>query len=250
MKKITLYILNLSLLFAGLGVVVFAHDADTSPRGSNPRARMDERRDAMQERREDRQEEMGTQMEERRAAAVQNLEKRYQEVRDRFEDRRAAMLQQHEEAREHMEARHEELRQRWEERKAQLSERRKENIKNHIERIIKRMEQAVERLEKLADKIGDRLSKLEQEGADVAALKVFLEEARAANARANSLLEAAAGELRAAPDAANPADAIGNARAKLEDVKTALREAHAALVEVVVEIKKGQLMPTEDESDI
>jgi hypothetical protein len=35
----------------------------------------------------------------------------------------------------------------------------------------------------------------------------------------------------------------------LESVKTALREAHAALVEVVVEMKKGQLIPRANESD-
>lgn len=236
--------LSFLLLCVGSNVV-FAY-TDTSAPGSNSRSRMDERVNAMQKRMEDHQEEMGTHMEEQRAAMEQNLD---QEVRDRFEDRRAAILQQHEEVWEHREARYIELRQRWEERKAQLSERRKENIKNHIERIIKRMEQAVERMGKLVDRIEKHLSLLEQESVDVAALKVFLGEARAAISRADSLLDTAAGELRAAPDAANPADAIGNAHAKLEDVKMALREAHAVFVEVVVEIKKGQLMPTENKSD-
>ena len=189
-------------------------------------------------------------MEERRAAAEKRLEERAQKTRERFEERKVGMQQRHEEARERMETRHEELRTQWEDRKAQLSERHKQNIKNHIERIVQRMEAAVERLTKLADKIEARLSRLEEEGADVASLRLFLEEARSAISRADATLDTAALELRSAPDTDNPAEVIGNARIVLQDVKMALREAHAALVEVVVEIKKGQLIPKEDESNL
>ena len=160
----------------------------------------------------------------------------------RFEERRDAMLLRHDEARERMEARHEELRTRWEERQAKLSDRRKQNIQNHIERIIDRMEAAVERLRSLAAKIEDRITRLESEGADVAALRVLLAEATSSIDSADVILETVAAELRAAPETDNPAQAMGNARTVLEDVKTALREAHAALVEIVVELKKGQLM--------
>lgn len=187
--------------------------------------------------------------EEMQAGAQMRTEERHTEARKRFEERRAGMLQRQEESRKHMETWHEELRQRWEDHKAQLSERRKQNIKNHIERIIQRMKQAVERLEDMANKIEGRLSRLQEEGADVASLQLLLEEARSAISRANASLDTAAVDLRTAPDADNPADALGKARALLENVKTTLKEAHAALVEIVVEMKKGQLMPRANESD-
>jgi len=216
--------LSVMVFFAG-GSAVFAQDV--SPPDADLRARMQERMRVQQENRE-------TQM---------------MEQREGMEERRADMLRRQAEALERMETRHEELRQRWEERKAQLSERRKQNIKNHVERIIQRTEQVIDRLGNMANKIEDRMTRLQEEGAEVTALRLLLEEARSGISRADVALDTAAAELRVAPDADNPVDALGNARILLEGVKTALREAHAALVEIVVEIKKGQLIPNDNEDD-
>src|SRR3989344_7177765 len=216
--------LSVMVFFAG-GSAVFAQDV--SPPDADLRARMQERMRVQQENRE-------TQM---------------MEQREGMEERRADMLRRQAEALERMETRHEELRQRWEERKAQLSERRKQNIKNHVERIIQRTEQAIDRLGNMANKIEDRMIRLQEEGAEVTALRALLKEARSNISRADVALDTAAAELRVAPDADNPADALGNARTLLEGIKTALREAHAALVEIVVEIKKGQLIPNDNEDD-
>ena len=227
--------LSVMVFFAG-GSAVFAQDV--SPPDADLRARMQERMRVQQENRE-------TQMMEQR----EGMEERRVEARTRFEERRADMLRRQAEALERMETRHEELRQRWEERKAQLSERRKQNIKNHVERIIQRTEQVIDRLGNMANKIEDRMTRLQEEGAEVTALRALLEEARSNISRADAALDTAAAELRVAPDADNPVDALGNARILLEGVKTALREAHAALVEIVVEIKKGQLIPNDNEDD-
>lgn len=240
MKKILfIHAVSVMVFFAVWGAV-FAQD--TLPPDPDLRLQMQKRMRVQQET-------AGSQQEERQAGAQARTEERHTEARKRFEERRAGMLQRQEESRKHMETRHEELRQRWEDHKAQLSERRKQNIKNHVERIIQRMKQAVERLEDMANKIEGRLSRLQEEGADVAPLQLLLKEARSAISRANASLDTAAVELRAAPDANNSADALGKARALLENVKITLKEAHAALVEIVVEMKKGQLIPRANESD-
>src|SRR3989344_1409696 len=216
--------LSVMVFFAG-GSAVFAQDV--SPPDADLRARMLERMRVQQENRE-------TQM---------------MEQREGMEERRADMLRRQAEALERMETRHEELRQRWEERKAQLSERRKQNIKNHVERIIQRTEQVIDGWGNRANKIEVRMPRRQEEGAEVTALRLLLEEARSGISRADVALDTAAAELRVAPDTDNPVDALGNARTLLEGIKIALREAHAALVEIVVEIKKGQLIPNDNEDD-
>ncbi|OGZ45176.1 MAG: hypothetical protein A3J54_03565 [Candidatus Ryanbacteria bacterium RIFCSPHIGHO2_02_FULL_45_13b] len=237
MKKfLFLHTAGVFVLFVSAGVgASFAQDVSTSNEG---RLRMEERMEAREERMENREDDGEIRMMKQR----EDTEGRYQEMRARFQERRDAVLIRQEEARESMKVRHGRLSQEWQDRHANLSERRKQNIKNHTERIIQRMEQAVERLGGMADKIEDRLSRLEDTGVDVTTLISILQEARSAIARADTTLDAAVAELRAAPDAGNPADALGKARALLEDVKAALREAHVALVEIVVEIKKGQLV--------
>jgi len=241
MKKfLFIHIASALVLFAGANVVL-AHAAPTPD--ADLQLRMQERMENKEQNDDGRENAKETRMMDQR----ESMEERFEEMHARFEERRTDMLEHQAEMRDRMEARHEELSQRWEDRQAKLSDRRKQNIKNHIERIIQRMERAVERLGRLVNKIEDRLSHLEEEGADITALKLLLEEAHVSIDYADAVLETATVELRAAPDTDNPADAFGTARVILEDVKAALREAHAALVEVVVEIKKGQLIPNDQD---
>lgn len=178
------------------------------------------------------------------------VEERHNEARARFEERRTQMQQRHEEMRQRIEARHEELRERWEARKVKLSEMRKQIIKNHIERIIKRMKATVDRLTRLADKVDERIGIIASDGADVSNATSLMTDARGAIARAQTELNEATAGLRAAPETDNPAEGIGNARARFENVKAALREAHAALVEVIKSLKgRSATTPNAQDAD-
>ncbi|TSC78740.1 MAG: hypothetical protein G01um101429_696 [Parcubacteria group bacterium Gr01-1014_29] len=196
-------------------------------------------RDAMREQRQ----EMRQNTTQERDEFRQTIQQRREDMRARFNEMKQNVHEQRDEAKENIQQRHEVLRERWEARKAQLSEHRKEQMQKHIERIVGRMQSAVGRLTRLADRIDERVSRIAAEGADVSGITPLMTEARDTIVKTKTKLDEAAADLRSAPEADNPAEAIGNARARMEDVKAALREAHAALVEVVVEIKKGQLMP-------
>lgn len=234
MKNVLLFqAASLFVLFVSTSAV-FAEEIMQPREGQ---LRMEERMKAREDRMEEREDTKNTRM----MKEQKDREEHYQEMRARFEARRDDILIRQEEARDSLKVRHQELSQQWHDRKANLSERRKQNIKSHIERIIERMNQAVDRLTDMADKIEYRVSRAEEHtGANADTLRSLLQEARSAIARADTMLDTVAVELRAAPDTANPADALGKAREELEQVKAALREAHAALVEIVVEMKKGQ----------
>ncbi len=159
------------------------------------------------------------------------------EFQRRMEEHRDMLRSRAEEAKQRVMDRRDDLRMRWEERKAKLSERRKQIIKNYIEHIIQRMRSAIGRLDAVADKLVERIAILSDGGADMTDANANLEDARTAIARAETLLQGAADSLRLAPDAENPADAIGAVRSKFEDIKAAIREAHAALVEITTSLK-------------
>lgn len=172
------------------------------------------------------------------------------EARERFEEKRQELQRHRDEMRQQLETRRDELRERWEARKAKLSEMRKQIIKNHIERIIKRMKATVDRLTRLADKVDERIGIIASDGADVSNATSLMTDARGAIARAQTELNEATAGLRAAPETDNPAEGIGNARARFENVKAALREAHAALVEVIKSLKgRSATAPNAQDAD-
>lgn len=229
MKKGIIFLTNVIALGAGcLGasVVSAQNSMDFRAAREEQRAQMQQRREEMRGTMMDRREELNTSMEDRREQFNMRMEERREEFRSRAD-----------EMKQRIKDRRETLRAQWEEKKAALSKRRKQNIKQHMERVTQRMQAALDRLELLAEKIAIRITLLKERGADAGDLETSLADAKNLITQGQSALDAASAALRTSPDAENPADAIGSARVQFEDVKTKIREAHAALVDVVTSLK-------------
>lgn len=141
----------------------------------------------------------------------------------------------------------ERLQQQRQEVRARFSEVRKARIRAFWERMAKRLEAAIEREKKLADRIESRLNKFQEAGKDVSASRAKLGQARAKINQAEAALNAAKGTVEAVLNADDPKAAFQEVRdTVLKDVIAKIKEAHAALVDVINTLKgvSGKVKPT------
>lgn len=245
MKSFKTHIALMSVAFflASVAYGALAHaevnPEDAQKRKTDVQERTQRARDAAQEKKgaalerkataQERAKEVKANVQKRRA----EIEVKKEEVKQRMEERRANV----QEKRVELAARKEELKKKWEERKVKLAEKHKKIIKTHTERMIKSAQAMIDRLNTLADKTEDRIEIFAGQGADVTSSRAKLEVARAAIVDAQAALDTATVSLAAIAEAPNPGEALGEAKLVFEDVKAALKEARAALVDAIKSFK-------------
>lgn len=171
-----------------------------------------------------------------------------QEMRTKREDFRKEMMQKHEELRNEIKDKQEEFKKKTEERKAELKkkigEERAKRVEEFFERMTDRLTAAIERLDKLADRIESRLDKISESGKNVADLEAKLEKARASITAAQKVLEDAKVKFTDLAKSDNPREAFPQVRDLVAQVRQSVKDAHAALVDVIDSVKRGRLDET------
>jgi len=130
------------------------------------------------------------------------------------------------ERREKMEARKEEMREKMEERRSEMLER-------MSTQMITKMKAAVERFTKLGDRVDSRIAKMKEKGIDTTTAVANMVVARAKIAAASTAIASAESSIAAAVAAIEETptgDGIKNVRSSLQVARTAIGEAHKALV--------------------
>ena len=150
-----------------------------------------------------------------------------------------------EEVKKEIEQQREEFRKKAEERKAELKkkigEARAQRVENYFLRMTERMDAAIDRLDKLADRIESRINKIHDMGKDVSKPQAELDRARAAVAATQATVVDAKAKFAELANSDKPKDAFAQVQALVKNAEAKLKEAHAALVEVINSIKQGRL---------
>ena len=146
--------------------------------------------------------------------------------------------------RDQMEAKREALKTAVEERRDTAINKIKDRIADFTDKVIKRFEAALERLEKLATRIESRIAKMEAEGIDVVEAKELLLAAEAKIEIAKtSVAEISLPLQDVISDTGTTTAAIKgkyeSLRAEIVKAKEDIKAAHAALVEVILNLKPG-----------
>lgn len=163
----------------------------------------------------------------------ERMEKR-DEMKANIEVRRGEM----EEKREQMEERHEEM-------KEKIKERRGEMLKRMSTQMITRMKAAIERFTKLSDRVDSRIAKLKEKGvstataeANIAIVRTKILEAKAAVSLAEASIASAVTVANAGEaSSSTPVDAGKPVRDALQKARTAVVDAHKALVTALTSLK-------------
>lgn len=118
-----------------------------------------------------------------------------------------------------------------------LEDKRAERVANFNRRMMIRFEAAISRLENMAGRLDSRLDKLAKEGQDVAVFRTALDAAKSKISSAKTALSETKSSLEAVAVSEMPKTDFEMARGKLDSVKDGIKQAHAALVDVVESIK-------------
>jgi DNA repair exonuclease SbcCD ATPase subunit len=176
-------------------------------------------RDAFRDKREDARDDF----KERKTSAAAEFKDKRMDARDDFKERKASAAAEF---------------------KERLSERRKEHIKQWWARVNRRLSAVIERLYKLADKIDGRLDRAEAAGKDVSEQRDDLTEARAKIDAAKQKLADATAEVESIIADGTPREAFAKLRELHKGVISSIREAHRALVAVLVSLRDLVGTPT------
>lgn len=159
---------------------------------------------------------------------------RLEAVRKEAQEKRAKLIDEAKKKREEFktkaEARKVEL-------KKKLGEKRAENIEKFFLKMVEKFESAVDRLGKFADRIEARLNKAEDNGKNVTALKDKLAKAREKITAASSAIAGAKARYEEAIKDPDFKVAFKKVKEVVAGLSKTVREAHAALVDVVNSIK-------------
>ena len=184
-------------------------------------------------------------MQEKSQELRQNVQKKRQElkadvkikleaVRKEAQEKRMKLLDESKKKREEFK---EKAQTRREELKKKMGEKRAENIEKYFLKMIEKFESAVDRLEKFADRIEARLNKEEDNGKNVTALKDKLAKAREKITAASSAIAGAKARYEEAIKDPDFKIAFKKVKEAVASLAKTVREAHAALVDVVNSIK-------------
>ncbi|MBI2454327.1 MAG: hypothetical protein HYV54_02015 [Parcubacteria group bacterium] len=158
-------------------------------------------------------------LQEKRVQIETKIKERQSDVKAKVEDKKAKV----EEKREAL--------------KRKLESARADRVKKYVKRMADRFEAAVKRLDVLAQRIDARLVKIAAGGKNTDDYKKLLGEARTKIESAKTKLSEVRLALEAVADSEKPKEDFENAKAKLNEVKEAVKTAHAALVSVISSIK-------------
>lgn len=126
---------------------------------------------------------------------------------------------------------------RMDERRDHVLEAAKERAKAHLARVVKRLEAAVERFEKFTVRIEARIEKLVLMGVDMTKAKDLLAKAKVEIQEADSAVVALKASIEATITADNPREVFVEVKEKIRLAIDAIKEAHAALVMTIREVK-------------
>lgn len=183
-----------------------------------------------------------------------NIRERLDEIKAKAKEQKDALKVEADTKREtlknELEEKREEVKDEMKERRDGARDKAVENIKNRlskfIDKLIERFSAAISRLEKLADRIASRIVKMEAEGIDVSKAKSLLSEARVkieVAASSTAAIKVKALEFQSSDTATTTADLRLNYEAvkdAVEQAKSDIKAAHAALVDVVNNLKPGR----------
>lgn len=126
--------------------------------------------------------------------------------------------------------------------RTKVEETRKIRIGAFYGKIMNRMEVVVIRLQRLSERIDSRINKLEETGADVSEAKALLEAADGKIKEAVKSLSDAKNKINEILDSGEtPKIMLEKIKDEVRVVKQAIKDAHAALVDVIAAIKPGLL---------
>ena len=121
-----------------------------------------------------------------------------------------------------------------------IEETRKIRIRAYWGRIMGRMGIATTRLERIADRISSRLDKFQEKGVDVTNPRELLETAKTKITDAKAAVENAKNKIEEIMNSGGDAKTIfQQIKDELNKVKQAVKDAHSALVDVIVALKPG-----------
>lgn len=177
--------------------------------------------------------------------AQNELEARKKEMEERREELKEEMEERRETIKNAIETKKNIVRDEMQERRERAIESIRERLNNFTEKIVERFEAAIERLEELASRIDSRIAKMEIENIDVkkakelmAVAKIKIETAKT-SALGIGLESQVVASSTATTTAAIKVD-FENIKNQIEKAKTDIKAAHAALVDVVANLKPGQ----------
>ncbi len=246
MRKITAIIIgsSLALQLAPLAALAVFHEA-VKERREAVKQEVKEKREQLKDEVKQNREAVKQEFQQKRGALSQELKeksealrgelKKKQEVfKTELKEKREAVKQELKDKREKF---REEEKARKEELKKKLGEKRGENIERFFNQMVGKFEAAIKRLKDLSDRIVSRLSKAEENGRNVAELRIKLSAANDKIAAAERALEDAKVKYAEAVKDPDFKVAFKKVREVVNGVKEAIKEAHRALVDVVNSIK-------------
>lgn len=168
-----------------------------------------------------------------------------EEVKKRIEEFRIKSREKREEVRVEIKSEREEFHkkatERREELKKKIGEERAKQVEEYFTRMMNRMDAAIDRLDKLTDRLQSRLDKIKDSGKDITEPQSALDTARVSIAGAHTAISDAKIKFAELVKSNTPKESFFTIKEIVSSVKTKLKEAHAALVEVINSIKKGRL---------
>lgn len=240
-QKITYLVIN-SVVFAGLlPVAAYAvfheglRERRDAVREEIQQEREDllqgvrEKRDTLRQELQDKRGEFRGEIKERQAAIREEFLAKQRE----FQERREALRRELEERRAKF---HEEREKRVEELKKKVGERRAERIEQFFNKMLEKFANAIERLKKFADRIEEKINRAEA-NKDVTEARSKLLTARERIADAEKELEDAKEKFTGAAQDPDFKAAFKKVREIVHGVVAKLKEAHAALVDVITTLK-------------
>ncbi len=123
------------------------------------------------------------------------------------------------------------------ERREKIAEAAKERAKAYLAKIVRRLSAAVLRFEKLAERIEARIEKLEDMGVDMTKAKELLAKAEVEIAEADAAVLALKASIDITISADRPGEIFKEVKEKIRLAIEAIKEAHAALVATIREVK-------------
>ncbi len=118
-----------------------------------------------------------------------------------------------------------------------LEDQRSKRVADFNQRMLVRFDASINRLENIASRLDSRLGKLAKDGQDVTDFRIALDVAKSKIALAKTSLSEVKTALEAVAVSETPKTDFEMARGKLDAIKDAIKQAHAALVDVIKSIK-------------
>lgn len=241
MKKTVSFVISSILVAQIMPLVAFAETESASTAKPEVQERRQQFREGIQQRREQFKLEIKQKENEVRQGIKERLSAFRQETKEKRATLRAEVKAKREALAAELKAKREvfqrETKKREEELKKKLGKRRAANVEKYFGQMVEKLSNIIDRLNELADKIQARFDKAAANGKDITALKDKLAKAREKIAAANQALQNAQATYTAAVQEKDFKVAFKRVRGVVHDVAAKIRDAHAALVDVINSIK-------------